>query len=58
MKPGMAFTIEPIFTCGSPEIEILEDAWTAVTVDTSRTAQKEHTILITRDGFQILTVPD
>lgn len=58
MEPGMTFTVEPVLTCGGPEVEILEDAWTAVTVDSSRTAQHEHTVLITQDGAEILTLPD
>ncbi|XP_076240732.1 methionine aminopeptidase 1D, mitochondrial isoform X2 [Calliopsis andreniformis] len=55
MLPGMTFTIEPILSQGSKEIEILEDGWTAVTVDNSRTAQAEHTILVTDTGCDILT---
>lgn len=57
MESGMTFTIEPILTCGGPEIEILEDEWTAITVDNSRTAQHEHTVLITEHGAEILTQP-
>lgn len=56
LKPGMTFTIEPILTPGEPEIEILEDDWTAVTVDNAWTAQAEHTVLITDSGCEILTV--
>lgn len=55
MLTGMIFTIEPIITQGSREVVILEDGWTAVTEDNARTAQFEHTILITPTGFQILT---
>nr|XP_023025939.1 methionine aminopeptidase 1D, mitochondrial isoform X2 [Leptinotarsa decemlineata] len=55
MAPGMTFTIEPILTQGSEMIEILPDDWTAVTVDDSRTAQFEHTVLITELGAEILT---
>lgn len=55
MKPGMTFTIEPILSQGDKEVEILEDGWTAVTVDNARTAQIEHTILITDQGCEILT---
>ncbi|KAF5307470.1 hypothetical protein FQR65_LT06825 [Abscondita terminalis] len=58
MEAGMAFTIEPVLSQGSDEIIILEDNWTAVTVDNSRTAQFEHTVLITPDGYEILTLPD
>lgn len=55
MKKGMTFTIEPILSSGSEMVEILEDRWTAVTADGARTAQAEHTILITDDGCDILT---
>jgi len=55
MKAGMTFTIEPILSQGMTQIEILDDGWTACTVDNSRTAQIEHTILITETGYEILT---
>lgn len=55
MQPGMTFTIEPILSQGGKEVEILEDGWTAVTVDDARTAQVEHTILITDNGCEIMT---
>ncbi|XP_055956700.1 methionine aminopeptidase 1D, mitochondrial [Patella vulgata] len=55
MKEGMTFTIEPVITEGSDEIEILDDGWTAVSADGSRSAQFEHTVLITSDGVEILT---
>ncbi|KAG4066691.1 hypothetical protein HA402_007327 [Bradysia odoriphaga] len=55
MLPGMVFTIEPILSLGEQEIEILDDGWTAVTTDNSRTAQFEHTILVTDSGVDILT---
>lgn len=55
MLPGMTFTIEPVLTQGDEMIDILDDNWTAVTVDNSRTAQFEHTILITETGVDILT---
>ncbi|XP_014603921.1 PREDICTED: methionine aminopeptidase 1D, mitochondrial isoform X2 [Polistes canadensis] len=55
MHPGMTFTVEPILTQGGQEIEILEDGWTAVTTDDARTAQSEHTILITDTGYEIMT---
>ncbi|XP_053695986.1 methionine aminopeptidase 1D, mitochondrial [Sabethes cyaneus] len=58
MRPGMTFTIEPVLTLGDIEAEVLEDAWTAVSVDNARTAQFEHTILITDDGCEVLTLPD
>ncbi|KYQ56272.1 Methionine aminopeptidase 1D, mitochondrial [Trachymyrmex zeteki] len=56
MKAGMTFTIEPALSQGTTEIEILEDRWTTCTVDNSRTAQVEHTILITDTGCEILTL--
>ena len=56
MKPGMIFTLEPAISEGGQEIEIFEDGWTTVTVDGSRSAQFEDTILVTRDGCEILTV--
>lgn len=55
---GMTFTIEPILCLGRPTFKILKDDWTAVTKDNSRTAQFEHTILITASGCDILTLPD
>ncbi|XP_046478830.1 methionine aminopeptidase 1D, mitochondrial [Neodiprion pinetum] len=55
MQTGMTFTIEPVLTQGGPDVEILEDGWTAVTTDNARTAQAEHTILITDTGSEILT---
>ncbi|KAK0175551.1 hypothetical protein PV327_009294 [Microctonus hyperodae] len=55
MCPGMTFTIEPVLSQGGNEIEILDDGWTAVTTDDARTAQFEHTILITNQGCDILT---
>lgn len=58
MMPGMTFTIEPILCLGRPTFKVLDDQWTAVTKDNSRTAQFEHTILISTDGVDILTLPD
>lgn len=58
MLPGMTFTIEPILCLGEPKFKVLSDDWTATTRDNSRTAQFEHTILITTDGHEILTYPD
>ncbi|EFN82565.1 methionine aminopeptidase 1D, mitochondrial isoform X2 [Harpegnathos saltator] len=55
MQSGMTFTIEPILSQGTTQLEILEDGWTACTIDNSRTAQIEHTILITDDGCEVLT---
>jgi methionyl aminopeptidase len=59
MEEGMVFTIEPMLTAGRPEHVVWPDGWTASTVDGERAAQFEHTILVTRDGAEILTVvPD
>ena len=52
----MTFTIEPILSEGSDEMVILEDGWTALTCDNSRAAQCEHTVLITDEGVEILTL--
>ena len=52
---AMTFTIEPMLTLGSPEAEMWDDGWTAVTVDGRRTAQFEHTLACTADGAEILT---
>jgi len=58
IEPGMTFTIEPMITAGSWRARMWSDGWTAVTTDGGRTAQFEHTILITDDGVEILTTPE
>ncbi len=55
MRPGMTFTIEPMITIGSWQHKMWDDEWTAVTSDGKRTAQYEHTILVTDDGHEVLT---
>ncbi len=55
LKPGMIFAIEPMVCEGTDEVEVLEDGWTAVTVDRKRAAHFEHTILIADDGPEVLT---
>jgi methionyl aminopeptidase len=55
LKPGMVLAVEPMVTMGSFEVRILEDRWTAVTVDGSLSAHYEHTIAITEDGPEVLT---
>jgi methionyl aminopeptidase len=57
MEPGMTFTIEPMITLGTIEYDIWRDGWTVVTKDRKWTAQFEHTILVTEDGHEILTLP-
>ncbi len=58
MQPGMTFTIEPMITLGTWRHVMWDDAWTAVTADKRRTAQFEHTLLVTPTGEEILTVAD
>ena len=55
MEPGMIFTIEPMISMGTGQHKIWDDDWTAVTADGSRTAQFEHTIVVTDTGVEILT---
>ncbi|XP_023946356.2 methionine aminopeptidase 1D, mitochondrial isoform X2 [Bicyclus anynana] len=55
MKPGMTFTIEPVLSHGKENTVILDDGWTIITEDGSRAAQAEHTVLITKDGTEVLT---
>jgi methionyl aminopeptidase len=55
MRPGMTFTIEPMITLGTVNYRLWDDDWTAVTADGKRTAQFEHTILVTDDGADVLT---
>ncbi len=56
IKPGMIFTIEPMLNIGKRHMKILADGWTAVTKDRSLSAQWEHTILVTDNGYEILTL--
>jgi len=57
IEPGMTFTIEPMITVGAWQHQMWDDGWTATTVDRRRTAQFEHTLLVTDDGVEILTLP-
>jgi methionyl aminopeptidase len=57
MEPGMTFTIEPMLTLGTIDYDVWADGWTAVTKDGRRTAQFEHTVLVTDSGHEILTLP-
>ncbi|KAI9771770.1 MAG: Methionine aminopeptidase 1 [Geoglossum umbratile] len=54
-KPGVCFTIEPMISLGTYKDKTWPDDWTSVTIDGSRTAQFEHTLLVTEDGVEILT---
>ncbi len=58
LRPGMCLAIEPQVNLGSPSVRMLEDGWTAVTVDGSLSCHFEHTVAITIDGPQVLTLPD
>lgn len=55
LRAGMTLAIEPILNAGSKFTRTLRDKWTAVTVDNSLSAQFEHTVLVTEDGYEILT---
>jgi methionyl aminopeptidase len=55
LQPGMIFTIEPMINAGRAGIRGLADGWTIVTADHSLSAQWEHTVLVTQDGYEILT---
>lgn len=56
LKPGMALAIEPMINLGRPEVRILDDGWTAVTSDGKCSAHFEHTVLVTEDEPEILTI--
>ena len=56
LKEGMIFTIEPMLNVGTNEIKILKDGWTVVTKDKKLSAQFEHTIGVTHDGYKIFTL--
>ncbi|BCN68406.1 methionine aminopeptidase [Prescottella equi] len=57
IEPGMVFTIEPMINLGTVDYDIWEDGWTVVTKDRKWTAQFEHTIVVTDEGNEILTLP-
>ncbi len=56
LQAGMTFTIEPMINAGRPEVKLLPDGWTVVTKDHSLSAQWEHTILVTDEGHEVLTL--
>ena len=56
LRPGMCFTVEPMINAGKRHIKLLPDGWTVVTKDRSLSAQWEHTVLVTRQGHEILTL--
>lgn len=57
LRKGMSFTIEPMINIGDWPVKVLDDDWTAVTRDGSLSAQFEHTIVVTDDGFEAMTAP-
>jgi methionyl aminopeptidase len=58
LRPGMALAIEPMVTLGSPEVALMDDAWTVVTMDGGWAAHWEHTVAVTEDGPWVLTALD
>jgi methionyl aminopeptidase len=56
LRPGMVFTVEPMLNQGSPDLKFLADGWTVVTKDNQLSAQFEHTVAVTEDGVEILTL--
>ena len=58
LEPGMFFTIEPMINAGKYQTKVLNDGWTAVTRDRSLSAQFEHTLAVTEDGFEIFTLSE
>jgi len=57
LKPGMVLAIEPMVNAGGPDVALLGEGWTVVTVDHSLSAYFEHSVAITADGPQVLTIP-
>ncbi len=57
IEPGMVFTIEPMLDLGTADWQMWDDGWTVVTADGSRSAQFEHTLLVTETGAEVLTLP-
>jgi methionyl aminopeptidase len=55
LRPGMVFTIEPMINEGTYDVKLLKDKWTAITKDKKLSAQYEHTVAVTEDGYEILT---
>jgi methionyl aminopeptidase len=57
LKAGLVIAVEPMVNAGSPDVEVLDDKWTAVTKDRSMSAHFEHTIAVTEEGPWVLTRP-
>jgi methionyl aminopeptidase len=58
LRAGMCFTIEPMINVGGYEVDVLDDGWTVLTRDRSLSAQFEHTLVVTKDGCEVLTARD
>jgi len=58
LRPGMTLAIEPMVNAGLPDVKVLNDGWTVVTVDGSMSAHFEHTVLVTESELEILTCPE
>ncbi|HEY8521788.1 MAG TPA: type I methionyl aminopeptidase [Gammaproteobacteria bacterium] len=56
LVPGMTITVEPMVNAGKRDVKLLSDGWTVVTKDHSLSAQWEHTVLVTEDGYEVLTL--
>ncbi len=56
LKTGMVFAVEPMVNAGSPRTKLLDDGWSVVTADGRLSAHFEHTIAVTEDGPEVLTV--
>ena len=56
LREGMTFTVEPMINAGKRHVQLLKDGWTVVTKDHSLSAQWEHTVLVTAEGFEVLTL--
>ena len=56
LQAGMFFTIEPMINAGRSDVKILSDGWTAVTKDRSLSAQFEHSLAVTQDGYEVFTL--
>lgn len=57
LEPGMTLTVEPMISLGGPGFDVWEDNWTVTTADKAWTAQFEHTVVVTDEGYEILTLP-
>jgi methionyl aminopeptidase len=58
LREGMVITVEPMINLGGPEVVFHDDGWTVTTADGSLSAQFEHTVLVTKQGFEIMTLPE